>query len=173
MIVVVAGVAGSGKTTVGRLLAARLGWTFADGDSFHPAANVTKMRAGFPLTDADRMPWLAAIGSWMDDVIASGQSAVLACSALKRSYRDELLGGRAQAVLVFLVISQQQCQARLTERSGHFFHEPLLASQFAVLEPPGPDEDRVYPVEASDSPAPRLVTEIIRQLGLASAAPAR
>jgi len=173
MIVVVAGVAGSGKSTVGRLLAVRLGWTFADGDSFHPAANVAKMRAGIPLTDADRMPWLAAIGSWMDDVIASGQSAVLACSALKRSYRDELLGGRPEAVLVFLSIAQDECQARLTARTGHFFHEPLLASQFAVLEPPGPDEERVYSVQAGDHPAARLVTEIIRRLGQTPAAPAR
>ncbi len=85
MIVVVAGVAGSGKTTVGQLLAGRLGWMFADGDSFHPAANVAKMRAGMPLTDSDREPWLAAIGSWLDDLIASGQSAVLACSALSPS----------------------------------------------------------------------------------------
>ncbi len=125
MIVVVAGVAGSGKTTVGQLLARRLGWLFADGDSFHPAANIAKMRAGLPLTDADRQPWLAAIGSWMDDIIASGQSAVLACSALKRRYRDELIGGRDHAVMVFLTITQEQDEARLHARQGHFFHEPL------------------------------------------------
>lgn len=166
MIVVVAGVAGSGKTTVGQLLARRLGWQFADGDSFHPAANVAKMRAGLPLSDADREPWLAAITSWMDDIIASGQSAVLACSALKRRYRDELLGGRDQAAMVFLTITTEQDEARLHARTGHFFHEPLMASQFAALEPPGQGERQVYPVAAGERPPGQLVTDIIRQLGL-------
>ena len=163
----IAGVAGSGKTTIGERLASRLGWRFADGDSFHPAANVAKMRAGIPLTDADRGPWLAAITSWMDDVIASGQSAVLACSALKRSYRDELLGGRDQAVMVFLEVSREQDQARVSRRQGHFFAEPLLASQFAALELPDPDERRVYPVATADQPPGQLVAEIVARLGLA------
>ena len=166
MIVVVAGVAGSGKTTVGQLLAARLGWTFADGDSFHPAANVAKMRAGLPLTDDDRRPWFAAIRSWMDDIIASGQSAVLACSALKRRYRDELLTGRDQAAMAFLVISREQDEARLAARTGHFFHEPLLASQFATLEVPQ-DEPRVHLVTVGDRPAGQVAAEIIKLLGLA------
>ena len=94
MIVVIAGVSGSGKSTVGALLAGRLGWPFADGDAFHPAANLAKMKAGIPLTDADRGPWLAAIGAWMDERLAASQSAVVACSALRRAYRDALLGGR-------------------------------------------------------------------------------
>ena len=162
----IAGVAGSGKTTIGERLASRLGWRFADGDSFHPAANLAKMRAGIPLTDADRGPWLAAITSWMDDVIASGQSAVLACSALKRSYRDELLGGRDQAVMVFLEVSREQDQARVSRRQGHFFAEPLLASQFAALELPDPDERRVYPVATADQPPGQLVAEIVARLGL-------
>lgn len=166
MIVVVAGVAGSGKTTVGQLLARRLGWQFADGDTFHPAANVAKMRAGLPLTDADRQPWLAAITAWMDDVIASGQSAVVACSALKRRYRDELIGDREQAVLVFLTITQTQDEARLHARKGHFFHEPLMASQFAALEPPDPAEPRVYPIPTGAGPPGQLVAEIIRKLRL-------
>jgi gluconokinase len=166
MIVVVAGVAGSGKTTVGQLLARRLGWMFADGDWFHPAANVAKMRAGLPLTGADRKPWLAAITSWMDDVIASGQSAVLACSALKRSYRDELLGGRAEAVLVFLTVTRQQCETRMLTRKGHFFQEPLVASQFAALEPPDPGEQRVHEVATSDRPASQLAADIVVMLGL-------
>jgi gluconokinase len=166
MIVVVAGVAGSGKSTVGKQLAARLGWAFADGDTFHPAANVAKMRAGLPLTDADREPWLAAMAAWMDDVLASGQSAVLACSALKRRYRDELLDGRPQARLVFLDISQAACDARLAARTGHFFHEPLLASQFAALEPPEPSEERVHVVEVGDDSPGHVVTEIIDQLAL-------
>jgi len=166
MIVVVAGVAGSGKSTVGRQLAARLGWAFADGDTFHPEANVAKMRAGLPLTDADRKPWLAAMAAWMDDVLASGQSAVLACSALKRSYRDELLDGRPQAGLVFLDISQAACDARLAARTGHFFHEPLLASQFATLEPPEPTEKRVHVVQVGDQSPGQIVAEIIDQLAL-------
>jgi gluconokinase len=166
MIVVVAGVAGSGKTTVGQLLARRLRWSFADGDSFHPAANIAKMRAGLPLTDADRKPWLAAITSWMDDIIASGQSAVLACSALKRRYRDELLGSREEAVMVFLMIDRDQDEARVLTRPGHFFAEPLLASQYAALEPPDPAESRVHPVATGAEPAGQLATDIIAQLGL-------
>ncbi len=102
MILIVAGVAGSGKTTVGALLAGRLRWRFADADTFHPEANVTKMRAGIPLTDADREPWLRAITDWMDERIAAGQSAVVTCSALKRVYRDRLLVGRPAATMVFL-----------------------------------------------------------------------
>jgi gluconokinase len=164
MIVVVAGVAGSGKTTVGQLLAARLGWMFTDGDSFHPAANIAKMEAGLPLTDDDREPWLAAICSWMDDITSSGQSAVLACSALKRRYRDELLSGRDQAVMVFLTITEAQDEARLTARKGHFFHEPLLATQFADLEMPDPAE-RVR-VMATDRPPGQLVGDIMRLFGL-------
>ncbi len=165
MIVVVAGVAGSGKTTVGQLLAARLGWLFADGDSFHPAANVAKMRAGLPLTDADRAPWLAKITSWMDDIAASGQSAVLACSALKRRYRDELLSGRDHAELVFLAITKEQDEARVHARTGHFFHEPLLASQFADLEVPE-HEPRVRLITVSERTPGQVVAEIIGLLGL-------
>jgi gluconokinase len=168
MIVVVAGVAGSGKTTVGQLLAGRLGWTFTDGDSFHPAANVAKMRAGLPLTDADREPWLAAIAAWMDDIADSGQSAVLACSALKRRYRDELLRGRDQAEMVFLMISEEEDQQRLAMRAGHFFHEPLLASQFAALELPQ-DEPRVHLIAVGKRPAGQVATEVIKLLGLAPA----
>jgi gluconokinase len=168
MIVVVAGVAGSGKTTVGLLLARRLGWTFADGDSFHPAANVARMRAGLPLNDADRRPWLAAMTSWMDGIIATGQSAVLACSALKRRYREELLGGRDQAELVFLVISREQDEGRLTARKGHFFPEPLLASQFADLEMPA-DEQRVHRVDVGNRPAGQVTGQIVTLLGLAPA----
>jgi len=166
MIVVVAGVAGSGKTTIGVQLASRLNWAFADGDSFHPAANVAKMRAGIPLTDADRGPWLAAITAWMDDIIASGQSAVVACSALKRSYRDTLLGGREQAALVFLEVSREQDEARVSGREGHFFAEPLVASQYAALELPDAAEPRVYPIATTDQPPGQLVAEIIARLGL-------
>ena len=168
MIVVVAGVAGSGTTTVGELLAGRRGWMFADGDSFHPAANVAKMRAGLPLTDADRQPWLAAICAWMDEFISSGQSAVLACSALKRRYRDELLAGRDDAEVVFLIISRAEDEERLASRTGHFFHEPLLASQYADLELPGPDE-RVHKIMVGQRPAGQIAAEIVKLLGPDSA----
>ncbi len=164
MIVVIAGVAGSGKTTVGKLVAARLGWEFADGDAFHSASNVEKMRAGLPLTDADRWPWLAAIASWMDERIAAGLSAVVACSALKRRYRDQLLSGRANTAMVFLVISHAQDERRMAARRGHFFGQGLLDSQFAELEPPSADE-RVLQI-AADGPAGEVAIEIIKSLGL-------
>jgi carbohydrate kinase (thermoresistant glucokinase family) len=169
MIVVVAGVAGCGKTTVGQLLARRMGWLFADGDSFHSAANIAKMRAGQPLTDADRQPWLAALGAWMDEVEARGESAVLASSALRRVFRDQLLSGRDYAVMVFLTMTQAQGEARLLARHGHFFGEPLLASQFAILEPPDPSERQVYPVVTTDRTPSQLVTEIIKLLGITPA----
>jgi carbohydrate kinase (thermoresistant glucokinase family) len=121
MILIVAGVSGSGKTTVGSMLAGRLGWRFADADGFHPAANIAKMRAGIPLTDDDRWPWLRAIGAWMDERIRTGESAVVTCSALKRAYRDELLDGRPQAHLVFLAVDRDVVARRLTARHGHFF----------------------------------------------------
>jgi gluconokinase len=164
MIVVVAGVAGSGKTTVGKLLAGRLGWAFADADTFHPAANVAKMRAGVPLTDADRQPWLAAIGAWIDDRVAAGQPAVVTCSALKRGYRDALLAGRDQVAMVFLVITEAQDEERVSGRSGHFFPERLVASQFADLEPPEAGE-RVVEI-AAGRPAAQVADEIIVRLGL-------
>jgi gluconokinase len=156
MIVIVAGVSGSGKSTVGALLAGRLGWRFADADEFHPAANVEKMRAGVPLTDEDRWPWLRAIGAWMDERIAAGQQAVVACSALKRSYRDLLLAGRPQARMVFLTPDREVLTRRLAARHGHFFPEQLLGSQFADLQPPGPDEagpdERVVSVVPAGDP---------------------
>ena len=152
MIVIVAGVSGSGKTTVGALLAGRLGWRFADADDFHPAANVAKMRAGIPLTDADRGPWMRAIGAWMDERIARGEDAVVGCSALKRSYRDLLLAGRPGAQMVFLAPDREVLARRLAARHGHFFPEQLLNSQFDALEPPAPDE-RVLTVVPADTPA--------------------
>jgi len=150
MIVIVAGVSGSGKTTVGALLAGRLGWLFADGDDFHPAASVEKMRAGIALTDEDRWPWLRAIAAWMDERIARREPSVVACSALKRSYRDLLLGGRPQARMVFLAPDREVLHRRLAARLGHFFPDQLLGSQFDALEPPEPDERVRYVVPADD-----------------------
>ena len=149
---IIAGVSGSGKTTVGAMLAGRLGWPFADADDFHPAANVEKMRSGIPLTDADREPWLQAIAAWMDGHIARAESGVIGCSALRRSYRDELLDGRPEARMVFLATDRDVLTRRLAARSGHFFPETLLASQLAALEPPGPDE-HVICVNPADTPA--------------------
>jgi gluconokinase len=164
MILIVAGVAGSGKTTVGRLLAAELGWTFADGDSFHPAANLAKMAAGTPLTDEDRQPWLRAICEWMDERLAAGESAVLACSALKRSYREFLVDDRAVKV-AFLTIGEHDDEARLRRRSGHFFPEGLAASQFAVMQRPTPGERNVFLV-TSEHTAELTAAKIIRVLAL-------
>jgi gluconokinase len=164
MIVVIAGVSGSGKSTVGGLLAGRLGWPFADGDAFHPAANLAKMKAGIPLTDGDRGPWLAAIGAWMDERLAAGQSAVVACSALRRAYRDALLGGRPGVRMVFLQVSHGTDAARLTARRGHFFPAALLDSQFAALEMPE-DCERVTLLPADDDPG-TLVAEIISRLNI-------
>jgi carbohydrate kinase (thermoresistant glucokinase family) len=152
MIVIVAGVSGSGKTTVGALLAGRLHWQFADADQFHPPANIDKMRAGIPLTDADRLPWLRAIAAWMDERIAKGEPAVVTCSALKRAYRDLLLDGRPEARMVFLSVDREALIRRLAARHGHFFPEKLLDSQLAALEPPQPDE-RVATVVPGEDPA--------------------
>ncbi len=129
------GVTGSGKTTVGTLLAAQLGWEFADADQFHPAANVEKMARGIALTDADREPWLRALHDAIVQWLADGKNVVLACSALKRSYREKLgIGGEVR--LVYLKGSYDLIAARLRERHGHFATEAILAGQFAALQEP-------------------------------------
>jgi gluconokinase len=165
MIMVVAGVSGSGKSTVGGLVAGRLGWAFEDGDALHPAANLAKMRAGVPLTDDDRWPWLRALAAWMDQRISAGCSAVVACSALKRSYRELLCRDRPQVQVVLLDVDTGVLTARLAARHGHFFPAQLLNSQLAALERPGPDE-RTLVVRADGQPA-EVAGEIIRALGLA------
>ena len=163
MIVVVAGVSGSGKTTVGRLLAERLGWLFADADRFHPESNIAKMAAGVRLTDDDRWPWLAAIGAWMDTRSAAGQSAVVTCSALKLAYREVLLDGRPWARLVFLDVGHDVDLRRLRSRLGHFFPSRLLDSQFDDLEVPRPAEGAL--VLAADAAPSELVDAIVAWLG--------
>lgn len=150
-IIVVTGVAGSGKTTIGQALADRLGVVFEDGDSLHPAENVEKMARGEPLTDADREPWLRRLEEWMDTQLAAGASGVLACSGLRRAYRERLSKGRSVR-LAFLRVSRDVAAKRLRTRTGHFFREDLLDSQFAALEEPQPDEgvsvvDAALPVE--------------------------
>ena len=169
MIVLVGGVAGCGKTTIGAALAARLRWVYADADDFHPPANIAKMRENIPLTDADREPWLAAIGAWMDEHIATGTDAVVGCSALKQRYRDELLNGRPEARMVYLEISRDLAQRRLTERHGHFFTVNLMDDQFEELEPPVESEQLIV-VSAAETPD-RIVTEIVDRLGLVAHPP--
>lgn len=164
MILIIAGVAGSGKTTVGKLIASKLDWEFADGDDFHSAANIARMRSGQPLTDGDRFPWLAAIGDWMDDQIAAGKSAVVACSALARRYRDVLLSGRDEARIAFLEVTRDEAFARLHGRHGHFFGAQMVNSQFAELEPPEPGE-RTLAIP-SDRPPVELADYIIGLLDL-------
>ena len=163
MIVLVAGVSGSGKTTVGALLAGRLHWRFADGDSFHSAANIAKMHAGIPLTDEDRQPWLLAITAWMDERTATGESAVVTCSALKREYRAELLDGRPEVRMIFLSVDRAEADRRMVARTGHFFPEQLLSSQYAALEPPQPDEPGVT-VVTSDKMDPAETVEAIIEI---------
>jgi gluconokinase len=164
MIVIVAGASGSGKTTVGAMLAGRLHWPFADGDDFHSDANIEKMRAGIPLTDADRWPWLRAIAAWMDERIARDESAVVTCSALKRSYRDILLDGRPEARLAFLLVDREVLARRLAARHAHFFREELLTSQLDILELPQPDERAVTVVEHSPDRPADTVESIIELL---------
>jgi gluconokinase len=142
-IAVVMGVAGSGKSTVGRHLAAALGWTFAEGDDFHPPANVAKMAAGTPLTDADRWPWLDAIGRWMAAEAAESRSAVVSCSALKRIYRDRLRMAWPALRVVYLRVEREELHRRLAVRLEHFFPARLLDSQLQDLEPPQADEHAI------------------------------
>jgi len=165
LIVVVAGVSGSGKSTVAALLAGRLGWTFVDGDALHPEANIAKMANGIPLTDEDRLPWLEAIASWMDGQIRAGRPGLLACSALKRRYRDLLLGGRPACRIALLDVDMATAARRLAARHGHFFGPDLLASQFADLEPVAPDEPGVIVVPVRAGPG-EVAAEIIGRLGL-------
>ena len=161
-IAVVMGVAGAGKTTVGERLAKRLGWEFIEGDRLHPPENVAKMQSGHPLTDADRAPWLAAIAREIDSRRAARVPAVVACSALKRAYRRMVVGDRPCVRLVYLDGTRELIAERLARRRGHFMPPQLLASQFAALEPPGPDEHPI--VVAIDRPLDQIVADIAAAL---------
>lgn len=160
-IVLIMGVSGSGKTTIGAMLAGRLGWKYAEADDFHPPANVEKMAEGVPLTDEDRRPWLRAIATWMRE---QTDPAVVTCSALKRKYRDILHESRPDLRLVYLDGSKELIAARLAARHGHFFPRQLLDSQFADLEPPAPDEDAL--VVSIDQSIEKIVEEIHQRLDL-------
>jgi gluconokinase len=162
-VVIVMGVSGSGKSTIGTLLAMRLHWEYEDADWFHPAANVEKMHSGTPLTDQDRLPWLKAIAAWIDQSRQDGRHGVIACSALKRSYRDMLIGDRADVVLVYLKGDETLIARRIATRHEHFMPPSLLHSQFAALEEPTPDEK---PIVVSVEPPPReIVANILAALG--------
>lgn len=140
LILVVMGVSGSGKTSVAQALAARLGWAFEEGDRLHPPGNIAKMAMGRPLTDADRRPWLEAVAAWIDGQRARGLAGVITCSALKRAYRQQIIGDRPEVRLVYLRGDRSLIADRLAHRSGHFMPAGLLPSQFEALEPPGADE---------------------------------
>jgi gluconokinase len=160
---IVMGVSGSGKSTIAVALAERLGWAFEDGDRFHPASNVAKMSAGHPLTDEDRWPWLEAIADEIGRVCEAGGHVVIACSALKRAYRDVLVRGRKDVRFVFLEGSPALIADRLAKRKGHFMPSGLLDSQFKTLEPPTADE---RPIAVSiDAPVETIINNIVAQLG--------
>ena len=162
VIAVVMGVSGSGKTTVSALLAAALGCQFQEGDELHPSENVEKMRSGTPLTDADRLPWLRKIGEEIDSWRARGECGVLTCSALKRPYRDIIIGNRLDVTLVYLKGPYDLIRRRMAARHEHFMPAALLDSQFATLQEPTPDEHPIT-VNVGGRPAD-IAIEIVRQL---------
>jgi gluconokinase len=162
MVIVLMGVSGSGKTTIGKILADRLGWAFVEGDDFHPAANVEKMHAGIPLDDADRKPWLAALRERVDRACTHGENIVLACSALKHRYQDYLEQHDPACVhYVYLHGSEDLIRERLAARKGHFFNPNLLHSQFETLEPPA----EALRVDVGGTPE-AAAEEIAKKLGL-------
>jgi gluconokinase len=159
MVLILMGVSGSGKTTIGQRLAHELGWPFYDGDDFHPQANIDKMRQGAPLTDDDRASWLGALRQLIDDMLAANQSAIIACSALKQAYRDRLAGPHQDVVFVYLKGSYALIRQRLLERQGHFMRAGLLASQFETLEEP----ERALTVDIAQEPGV-IIAQVRRML---------
>ena len=159
LVLVIMGVSGTGKSTVGGILADRLGWPFEEGDDLHPPANLAKMAAGHPLDDDDRRPWLDRVAAWIDERLADGGSGVITCSALKRRYRDRLC--RPQVQFVFLTGDPSLIKARLAARHGHFMPSSLLDSQLADLEAPGQDENAIA-VDVAAPPAQQAATVIER-----------
>lgn len=175
MILVVMGVSGSGKTTIGTQLALTLHWDFEDADWFHPTRNIDKMHAGIALTDEDRAPWLIAIADFIDRARTAGQRAVVTCSALKRRYRTVIIGNRPDVRLIYLKGDTELIGRRIATRHEHFMPASLLQSQFDALEEPGPDEN---PIVVSVAPRPReIVAQVLDALKMqtsqADAAPRR
>src|SRR3569623_2008314 len=170
-VVIVMGVSGSGKTTISQALAARTGFIEQDGDDYHPRANIEKMKAGVPLTDADRLPWLRAIADAVDRYADKNTPVIIACSALKRAYRDILVHERKDVRIVYLSGSAELIAQRLSRRSGHFMPPSLLVSQIGALEPPQPDE-HILTVDIAE-PVERIVDKIVTDLHLPVIAGAR
>ena len=164
VVLVFMGVSGSGKTTVARLVAGRLGWPFQEGDELHPQSNIAKMKAGQPLTDADRRRWLITIAAWVDRRLDAGESGVITCSALKRSYRNLINRRGLGVVFVFLAGSRATIASRVVGRQAHFMPSSLLDSQFADLEDPDPDEPHIR-VDIGPPPA-AIADAILRELSL-------
>ena len=164
MVLVVSGVAGSGKTTIGKMLAERLDVPYAEADDFHSEANRLRMAAGLPLSDDDREPWLAAICTWIAQRLQAGESGIVTCSALKRTYRDQLLTPGVK--LVYLKVDRETVASRLSERRGHFFPAALAESQFDALEEPTPGED-VLVVDGSRS-REEVVSQILEGISVPS-----
>jgi gluconokinase len=163
-VVVVMGVSAAGKSTIAAMLAVRLGWTYEDADWFHPPSNVEKMHSGQPLTDEDRLPWLHGIAAWIDATCRADGHGVVACSALKRAYRDVLVGGRPYVRIVYLKGERDLIARRMTLRHGHFMPASLLDSQFATLQEPGEDEN---PVVVSIDARPHDIVEVlVAKLGI-------
>ncbi|HXL64530.1 MAG TPA: gluconokinase [Xanthobacteraceae bacterium] len=156
------GVSGSGKSTIAEELSARLGWPFEEGDSLHPEANIAKMHAGIPLTDADRLPWLERVAAWIDRQRAKKEPGIIACSALKHAYRQIIIGDRPEVRLVYLRGGRDLIAEHLAGRHGHFMPPELLRSQIDTLEEPDPSEDPLT-VDVGP-PAAQVADEIIRLL---------
>lgn len=167
-VLIVMGVSGCGKSTVGQALGEALGWEFRDGDAFHPPANVAKMKSGAPLTDEDRWPWLDAIARYIDETRAQSGHAIIACSALKRVYRDRLKGARPDVTFVHLAGSKELIEARMAARQNHFMPLGLLDSQFATLEAPSDDEGAMI-VSVAGAPD-EIVHDVLKRMGLRAAA---
>ncbi|HEY0233881.1 MAG TPA: gluconokinase [Afipia sp.] len=166
--IIVMGVSGSGKSTISESLARKLGFASEDGDLYHPKTNVEKMHGGIALTDEDRWPWLRTLAALIDRYAADGRPVVIACSALKRAYRDVLVHGRRDVRIVYLKGSPEVIASRTDHRTGHFMPPSLLASQLEALEEPTPDEHAI--TVGIDAPADTIANDIIRQLHLPASA---
>lgn len=163
---VIMGVSGSGKTTMARLLEARLGWPYAEADEFHPQANIDKMTAGTPLTDEDRWPWLEAMRAWLTEQARAGRSTIVTCSALRLAYRDVLREAEGRVRFVHLTAAPEVIAPRLGTRAGHFMPPTLLPSQFATLEPLVEGEDGV--VVVVDVPPDEVADRALATLGISA-----
>jgi gluconokinase len=164
VVLVFMGVSGCGKTTVAAILTGRLGWPFEEGDALHPQSNIEKMRAGHPLTDDDRWPWLEKVAEWVEARLDAGENGLITCSALKRSYRDMINRRGSGVVFVFLAGSKETIASRLAARHGHFMPPSMLDSQFADLEEPTPDEPEIR-VDVGATPGV-IAQGIVEELGL-------